>query len=281
MVEAVVHIAVPTAFYEDESLNVEATLSHIHDLHSQGARSVLVSGSTGEQHSMNLEEKLMLLQAVIEDQKLCENMEILFGVSSIRETEAVKLAAAIRGSGVAGVLLGYPPYILPSQAEALRYSEKIVEACNKPVILYNNPRRTGFDLSVEAILHLSRLEQVIGIKEAGDPSKVKLLRDNIEEEFYYYAGGDKGLEEKVKLGFNRLSSMAGNLYPVEIANWFQKLISGTPVSPAENEQMSGRIEEVFSGAPLLHLKAAIQSRGIPMGICRSPLGNSADNYPTA
>lgn len=277
MLKATVHIAVPTAFNQDESLNVEATLAHIHDLHRQGAQSVLVSGSTGEQHSMNLEEKLMLLQAVTEDQKLCGHMEIIFGVASIREIEAVKLAAAIRGTGVAGILLGYPPYILPSQAEAVRYSEKIAEASNKPVILYNNPRRTGFDLSVDAILQLSRLEQVIGIKEAGDPSTVEFLRSKIDKEFYYYAGGDTGLEDKVKLGFNRLSSMAGNVYPVEIANWFGKLLSGEPVTQAEREQMSKRIDEVFSGAPLLHLKAAIQSKGISMGICRSPLGNSVDN----
>lgn len=277
MLKAVMHIAVPTAFNRDESLNVEATLAHIHDLRRQGAQSVLVSGSTGEQHSMNLEEKLMLLQAVAEDQKLCDPMEILFGVASIRETEAVRLAAAVRGTGVAGIVLGYPPYILPSQAEAVRYSEKIVEAGNKPVILYNNPRRTGFDLSVDAILQLSRLEQVIGIKEAGDYSKVEVLRSKIQKEFYYYAGGDTGLEDKIRLGFNRLSSMAGNIYPAELANWFGKLLSGEPVAPAEREQMNRRIEEVFSGAPLLYLKAAIQSKGIAMGICRSPLGNSADN----
>ncbi len=57
-------VAVPTAFYEDETLNLKATLQHIDYLATQGVQSVLVGGSTGEQHSLTLLEKLQLLDAL-------------------------------------------------------------------------------------------------------------------------------------------------------------------------------------------------------------------------
>lgn len=125
------HIAVPTAFLKNESINIQGTIDHIKYLYNKGIKSILVGGSTGEQHSLNLKEKLDLLNAVSIEEELINNMEILFGVSSIRQLEAMEFAKAISKTKIAGILLGYPPYILPTQEEALRYSEKIIELTNQ------------------------------------------------------------------------------------------------------------------------------------------------------
>ena len=268
------HIAVPTAFSQDESLNVQGTIEHIRYLFNQGVKSVLVCGSTGEQHSLNLKEKLTLLKAVSKEEDLITNMEILFGVSSIRQVEAVELAQAVRETKIAGILLGYPPYLLPSQEDALRYSEKIIEASSKPTIIYNNPKRTGFDLSVESVIQLSKMEKVIGIKEAGDKARVKQLKEYVKDDFHYYAGGEIDLEDKVKQGYNRLSSITGNLYPTEIKNWFFYLLEGHQSLKNESEEINVLIDKVFIGSPLVNLKKGINEKGIEMGICRSPIGNT-------
>lgn len=84
-------VAVPTAFYEDETLNLKATLQHIDYLATQGVQSVLVGGSTGEQHSLTLLEKLQLLDA-LKKLNMYNDLEIVFGVSSIRQKEAEILA---------------------------------------------------------------------------------------------------------------------------------------------------------------------------------------------
>ncbi|MFD1363446.1 dihydrodipicolinate synthase family protein [Lentibacillus salinarum] len=73
-----VHIAVSTAFFEDESLNIQGTISHIRDLYKQGIKSVLVSGTTGEQHSFNLREKMEIINGLEQDEELISNMEIIF-----------------------------------------------------------------------------------------------------------------------------------------------------------------------------------------------------------
>ena len=66
------HIAVPTAFYDNEDLNTEATLQHIRNLYDQGVKSVMVCGTTGEQHSLSLAEKLQLLESLGADSSLPE-----------------------------------------------------------------------------------------------------------------------------------------------------------------------------------------------------------------
>ncbi|GKU82985.1 dihydrodipicolinate synthase family protein [Niallia sp. NCCP-28] len=275
MLKETMHIAVPTAFYEDESLNIQGTIEHIKSLYSQGIHSVLVCGSTGEQHSLTLKEKLKILDALAAEEELIDNMEIIFGVSSIRQKEAVELAKRIQPTKIAAILLGYPPYILPTQKEALIYAKKIIHFSEKPTILYNNPKRTGFDLSSESIIELSDLELVIGLKEAGSTKRVLSLKNEIQNKnFYFYAGGEMQLEEKIPLGFNRLSSIAGNVYPLKVKEWFMHIISKQIITEQEKLEITSILDEVYTGSPLANVKKAINEKEIPMGVCRSPLGNA-------
>ncbi|MFA1819443.1 dihydrodipicolinate synthase family protein [Virgibacillus oceani] len=274
MLKEKVHIAVPTAFFEDESLNVQGTINHIRNLYEKGVKSVLVSGTTGEQHSLNLQEKMNIIHGLEQENKLINNMEIIFGVASIRQKEAEALAEKIRDTKVSGIMLGYPPYVIPSQDEAVAYSERIIQRSNKPVILYNNPKRTGFDLSVKSIIRLSKKELVIGIKDAGNKEKMERIKNDLHRDhFYYYAGGEVELEEKVSYGYNRLSSIAGNIVPFDISQWFNKLLLKRQLNEQEMEKIELTIEQVYQGNAIVNLKKVINQKGVPIGICRSPIGS--------
>ncbi|WP_077623248.1 dihydrodipicolinate synthase family protein [Sediminibacillus massiliensis] len=269
------HVAVPTGFFEDESLNTEATIEHIRNLYKQGVKSVLVSGTTGEQHSLTLGEKLHLLDRLVAEDELLDNMEVLFGVSSIRQLEAEELAKSIGQTKVSGILLGYPPYVLPSQEEALAYTTKIIDLSGKPTILYNNPARTGFDLSFHSVIQLSKRNLVIGLKEAGSKERVPMLKNEVDRrDFYFYAGGEVGLEEKAAKDFNRLSSIAGNVSPVEIKQYSHKVFTGQTITTQERTNIEKIIKQIYQGSPLVNLKKCINQKGISIGSCRSPIGNS-------
>ncbi|WP_026702262.1 dihydrodipicolinate synthase family protein [Salibacterium aidingense] len=270
-----VHIAVPTAFFKNESLHVQGTISHIRDLYNQGIRSVLVSGTTGEQHSLNLREKMELIDGLEQEEELLHQMEIIFGVASIRQKEAEELAKKIRDTKLSGMMLGYPPYVIPTQEEALVYTKRLIHLSNKPTILYNNPKRTGFDLSEESIIQLSKIGLVIGLKEAGHMEKVKHIRKGINRnDFHFYAGGEVDLAEKITHGFDRLSSIAGNVYPVEISQWFQKLYLNQVLTEQERESIEDMMEDVYQGNAIVNLKKILNQKGTPIGICRSPIGNT-------
>lgn len=264
----------PTAFFEDESLNVQGTIRHIRDLYKQGVKSVLVSGTTGEQHSLTLQEKIDLLNGLELEEELITKMEIIFGVASIRQKEAEELAETILHTKISGIMLGYPPYVIPTQEEAIVYTKRIMHLSNKPTILYNNPKRTGFDLSEESILQLSRIDLVVGIKDAGNREKVERIKNGIDRtDFYFYAGGEVDLEEKVVYGYDRLSSIAGNVSPTEISQWFQKMVMKQQVSKQESEKIEAIMEQVYQGNAIVNLKKVLNGTGIPMGICRGPIGN--------
>ena len=268
-----VHIAVPTAFREDESLDVEGTIRHIRDLYQQGVTSVLVSGTTGEQHSMNLQEKLKLIHRLEQETELMNQMEIIFGVSSIRLKEAEKLAETIRHTNISGIMLGFPPYVIPTQEEALVYSKRLLSLANKPTILYNNPKRTGFDVSESSVIQLSAIDLVVGIKDAGTKEKVERIKKGIQRnDFYFYAGGEVDVEEKVAIGYDRLSSIAGNIAPVEVSQWFQKLLQKQTISKLESEKIENIRNQVYQGNAIVNVKKTINHKGIPIGICRSPIG---------
>lgn len=274
MLTETIHFAVPTAFLEDESLNIQGTISHIKNLYEQGIKSVLVSGSTGEQHSLNLQEKIELINALEIEEGLITNMEIIFGVSSIRQKEAERLAEHIRHTRLSGILIGYPPYIIPSQEEAVIYTKKIIQLANKPAILYNNPRRTGFDLSVTSIIELSKEELMVGIKDAGNKEKIERIKNGMHrKDIHFYMGGEKDAEEKVSYGYDRLSSIAGNVYPMEISHWFQQLMKNQSLSEQETKTVDSILEEVYAGNAIVNLKKKISQNGTSMGICRSPIGN--------
>lgn len=268
------HIAVPTAFYDNEDLNTEATLQHIRNLYDQGVKSVMVCGTTGEQHSLTLAEKLQLLKSIDAATFLPDDLEIIFGVASIRQKEALQLAEKVNASAkINGVLLGFSPYILPSQKEARLYVEAIAKVIEKPIILYNNPRRTGFNLELDTFAELIKVPNIIGIKDAGDSARIPELLSAAGKKIYVYSGGEIDLDKKIVLGANRLSSMAGNLYPTEVEAYFTDLFRGR-ADKIKNAGIEEKIHNVFSDNPIIYIKNEITKHmQIDMGIARSPLGN--------
>ena len=268
------HIAVPTAFYDNEDLNTEATLQHIRNLYDQGVKSVMVCGTTGEQHSLTLAEKLQLLKSIDAATFLPDDLEIIFGVASIRQKEALQLAEKVNASAkINGVLLGFSPYILPSQKEARLYVEAIAKVIEKPIILYNNPRRTWFNPELDTFAELIRLPNIIGIKDAGDSARIPELISVADKKIYVYAGGEIDLDKKIALGANRLSSMAGNLYPSEVEAYFTDLLRGR-ADKTKNAGIEEKIHNVFADNPIIYIKNEITKHTqIDMGIARSPLGN--------
>src|SRR5699024_11043913 len=141
-------------------------------------------------------------------------------------------------------------------------------------ILYNNPERTGFDLSAQSMIQLSKTEFVMGIKDAGGEEKVRQLKNKIKrEDFYFYAGGEADLEEKVSYGINRLSSIAGNVSTPQNSLRYHNLLKHQNITKQENAKIENITSQVKQGNPIVHGKHMKHHKGIPMGICRRPIGH--------
>lgn len=264
-----IHVAVPTVFHEDESLCIEKTLSHMYRLHEQGVRSFLVCGSTGEQYSLSLEEKKALVRSLNKDNQL-KTCEVFFGVSSIWQNEAKELIEYIETTSLTGILLGYSPYLLLSQEEVIYYTKSLLSSTTKKVILYNNPARTGVDLHINTYcVLLNMFPCIVGIKEAGDPIKIPELRKKWPRDVAIYAGGDFDLFKKVELGYTHLSSQVSNIYPNEIAHYFEQCLRHVHDVTSEVRY----IHDVYKNTPIVYIK-----RMCNLGACRAPLGHGEEVY---
>ncbi|MEI3598444.1 MULTISPECIES: dihydrodipicolinate synthase family protein [unclassified Oceanobacillus] len=98
----------------------------------------------------------------------------------------------------------------------------------------------------------------------------KHLRRN---EFYFYAGGEVDLEEKISYGYDRLSSIAGNIAPRVINNWFRGLLEGRQENEQEIMEIGMILEQVYQGNAIVNVKRILNQKGFQVGICRSPIGN--------
>ncbi|WP_139999782.1 dihydrodipicolinate synthase family protein [Paenibacillus paridis] len=263
------HIAIPTPFQENESLYLEGFDPIIHYLRENQIDALLVSGSTGEQHSLSIEERLEIIHYF--NRKHFQGVEFIFGVASVRTRDAVKLVQALESSVFDIIMIGFPPYIKPTQQEAILYVDELLKHTTKEVILYNNPSRTGFDLSPEALHDLiNRHTNILGFKEAGDVHRHK---DTIfPSSFVRFAAGDLNLVSNLTInGCNGLSSMVGNVFPKELKQIYDALLESRVVDVDEIARM---ITEVTQGQTIVNIKKYYNQLGLSIGGCRSPLGTA-------
>ncbi|WNS43138.1 dihydrodipicolinate synthase family protein [Paenibacillus sp. MMS20-IR301] len=261
----ILNVAIPTPFREDESLNV-AGFEPIVAYHMQhGIESLLVSGSTGEQHSMSVGERLQIIEYF--NQHPFAGVELIFGVAAIRTRDAVRLVKSLESSVFAAIMIGFPPYIRPTQQQAVAYVEELLGHTSKQVILYNNPGRTGFDLLPESLHTLiSRHQNIVGYKEAGDLQRHLPLED--PGDFIRFAAGDVNLAGNFTLnGCNGLSSVAGNIYPQAVREATLRLSQGEQPEAG----IEALVERVISGHALINIKRHYNNLGFATGVCRAPI----------
>lgn len=264
------HVAVPTSFNTDETLNCELTIQHAMNLYNKGVRTVLICGSTGEQHSLTINEKIALLN-YIKSYPIPSDFNIIFGVSGITKNTVKMLTKNVaKNRNITTVLVGFPSYIIPSQSDAIAYCKTISdEADDKPLIIYNNPKRTGFNVQFDTYLKLFEYENVIGIKEAGQMEHIQKLIKCVERNILVFYGGDYDIELAVNNGYNALSSIAGNIYPNEVYNLFTQLLADR----IPEKDIHDKIKQLYSKPLLPHLKQLISEKeNLPFGKCRWPLG---------
>jgi 4-hydroxy-tetrahydrodipicolinate synthase len=200
-------------------------------------------------------------------------MPLYAGVASIRTRDAVRLAKAAELEGYAAIMLGFPPYVRPNQEEAAQYVGAVCAAVSLPVMLYNNPLRTGFNLDPETLLRLvDQHPQIVALKEAGSPEHVKLTQERLGRGFQVLAGSDLTIAEYFAKGYNGLTSVAGNLFPREMSRIIGLLREG---SEGEARELLAALAPRLTLAGRIGWVRVIRHRLAALGLisasCREPL----------
>jgi 4-hydroxy-tetrahydrodipicolinate synthase len=154
-----------------------------------GSDGVVVSGTTGEAPTLTHEEKLRLF-AEVKDAVDGRGV-VIAGTGTYSTAESIELSKEAAQRGVDGLLLTVPYYNRPPQEGLYRHFEAIARSTSLPCIMYNIPGRTGTNMTAETTLRLSRVPNIVGVKEAsGNLDQIARIVDGAGEGFRVWSGND-------------------------------------------------------------------------------------------
>ena len=153
-----VFVVCVTPFKEDGAFDEAATRRLVDLLIDEGADGLIMAGSTGEWFSMSDAERIELFRVAADQNR--GRVKLLGGVASLATGTSVSLTQAAKALGMDGVLLLPPPYVLPNDTELMAFFTA-VDAVGLPIMLYNNPARTGVNLDAKWLRRLAALPHVV------------------------------------------------------------------------------------------------------------------------
>lgn len=163
-----------TPFHNDGSPDWDALSDLIDHLIDAGVHGLISGGSTGENYAQTVEERLDIARFILEQTK--GRLPVIVGTGAMRTPDSIALAQGAREMGADALLLGTPPYSVPTERENALNALAIDRAADLPIILYNYPGRMGVEMGREFLDRVGRSQNFIGIKESsGDINRVHLL----------------------------------------------------------------------------------------------------------
>ena len=163
-----------TPFHADGSFDLDALADLVERLIASGVHGLISGGSTGENYAETVEERLELARFITE--RSAGRLPVIVGTGAMRTPDSIALAQGAREMGADALLLGTPPYSVPTEAENAANALEIDRAAGLPVILYNYPGRMGVSMGREFLDIVSASKNVIGIKESsGDVNRIHTL----------------------------------------------------------------------------------------------------------
>ncbi len=160
--------AMATPFEEDGALDLESARALATHLVENGSHGLVVAGTTGESPTLSDEEKLRLLDAVLDE--VGDRATVIAGTGSNDTRHSVELTGAAAKAGAHAVLVVTPYYNKPSRAGLRAHFHAVAEAAGEtPVVLYNIPSRCAINVPPDMLADLAReLPNVVGVKQAND-----------------------------------------------------------------------------------------------------------------
>jgi 4-hydroxy-tetrahydrodipicolinate synthase len=160
--------AMVTPFAADGSLDLEAGRALARRLVDDGSHGLVISGTTGEAPTLSDDEKLRLLEAVLDE--VGDEATVISGTGSNDTRHTAELTSAAVRSGAHAVLVVTPYYNKPNPAGIIAHYEAVAEAAGETrIVLYNIPSRTSLNLPPDLLAELaSRIPNVVAVKQANN-----------------------------------------------------------------------------------------------------------------
>lgn len=227
-----------------------------------GSHGIVSVGTTGESTTLSIDENVKVIKKTVEFAD--GRIPVIAGTGSNATSEAITMTKLLANSGVAGCLSVVPYYNKPTQEGMYLHYKAIAESTDLPQILYNVPGRTGSDLKPETIGRLSKIENIVAVKEAtGDLSRLPFIKQLAGEDFIFLSGDDATGFESMKLGGQGVISVTNNIAAAEMAKMCELALAGKfDEAEAINERLMPLHKDLFVESNPIPVKWAAYKLGL-------------------
>lgn len=267
--------AVPTPF-DENGVNISEFRKFLQFQIDNYVDALIVCGTTGESSTMTRDEKIIAINCALEVAN--EKIPVIVGTGSNNTREAIEMSKIVERLGADGILVVTPYYNKTTQRGLIAHYKAIAESVSLPIILYNVPSRTGVNIEPQTCLELSKIDNIVAIKEAsGNISQVAQISNLCGDNLYIYSGNDDQIVPICSLGGIGVISVLSNIKPKFVHDMVYDFLDGN-IDKARKMQLNvlPLINSLFSEVNPIPVKYALNELGFNFGVPRLPLVEFSD-----
>lgn len=267
-------VAMVTPFKSDTSIDFDSLKKLTEYLINGGVDFLVVLGTTGETPTISDQERYAILDFVIKTAN--KKLPIVAGFGGNDTGHILRAFDEYPLDGVDAILSVTPYYNRPNQAGLYKHYAAIAERCEKPIILYNVPSRTGANLEAETVINLAtNFDNIVAVKEASGniPQCMDILK-NRPDDFVFLSGDDNITFPLMSLGGDGVISVIGNAYPTEFGDMVHlSMDKNWAAAQAKHYELLKIMQLIFKDGNPAGVKAILKLKQICGDTLRLPLAN--------
>ncbi len=263
-------VAIVTPF-DENGINFEKFGEIIDFQIENSTDAIVVCGTTGESATMPDEEHISAIKYCVE--RVAGRVPVIAGAGTNDTPHCIKLSKAAEECGADALLLVTPYYNKATQKGLIKHFKTVSESVSLPIILYSVPSRTGVNITPQTVKELSKIANIVGIKEAsGNISQVAKIAELCGDNIDIYSGNDDQIVPVMSLGGKGVISVLSNIVPKDTHDIVAKYLSGdTKGALALQLKYLELIDALFCEVNPIPVKTAMNMMGQNVGSLRMPL----------
>ena len=262
--------------FNDSGVNFEVFEEMIEEQISNGVDALIVCGTTGESSTMTEKEKKDTIKFVVDIVR--KRIPVIAGTGSNNTMQAIAMTKYAEEIGADGSLIVTPYYNKTTQTGLVEHYKEISKSTSLPIIVYNVPSRTGVNILPETFLELSKIENIVAVKEAsGNISQVAKIKELCKDNLEIYSGNDDQIIPILSLGGIGVISVLSNIMPKFTHEMCINYLNGNTIKALDMQLKSlSLINNLFSEVNPIPVKYALKLIGFDFGKPRLPLVELSD-----
>ena len=237
----------------------------------KGIDALVIAGTSGEGSTLSDAEHKAVIKYAVE--KVAGRVPVIAGTGSNETPYAIELSRYACDVGADGLLVVTPYYNKATQKGLVKMYYAIADACDKPLIVYNVPSRTGVNIEPKTYVELAKHERIAAIKEAnGNISKIVETAHLVGDTLDIYSGNDDQIVPILSVGGQGVISVLSNIMPYETSQICKKFWAGDVAGSAKMQKdLIPLINALFCEVNPIPAKAAVAAMGFGRNLLRLPL----------